>query len=99
MTIVGLPGMCRVRCVAIVPVVGTTTFLVMCSERVSRQWELAAATDFLTGLPNRRTIIGTGEARLNAARRKQTGFALRQTHRVISTLHRAFFYRYCESTR
>lgn len=62
--------------VAILPVVGTTTFLVMCSERVSRQWEQAAATDFLTGLPNRRTIIGTGEARINAARRKKNGLAL-----------------------
>lgn len=62
--------------VAVLPVIGTTTFLVMCSERVRRQWEVAAATDYLTGLPNRRSIMGIGAARFNAARRKDTGFAL-----------------------
>lgn len=61
---------------AALPVVGTTAFLLMCSERIRRQWELAAATDYLTGLPNRRTIMGTGEARFNAARRSGAGFAV-----------------------
>lgn len=62
--------------VAMLPVIGTTTFLVMCSERVSRQWEQAAATDYLTGLPNRRTITATGEGRFNSARRRNDCFAL-----------------------
>ncbi len=58
------------------PVIGTTAFLVMCSERLRHQWEHAAATDYLTNLPNRRSIIGTGEARFNAARRNGTQFAV-----------------------
>lgn len=62
--------------VAILPVIGTTTFLVMCSERVSRQWERAAATDYLTGLPNRRTITSTGESRFSMARRRNGVFAV-----------------------
>jgi diguanylate cyclase (GGDEF)-like protein len=61
---------------AVLPIIGTTAFLLMCSERVRRQWELAAATDYLTALPNRRTIMGTGEARFNAARRSGTSFAV-----------------------
>jgi diguanylate cyclase (GGDEF)-like protein len=62
--------------VAVPPVIGTTAFLMMCSERIRRQWELAAATDYLTGLPNRRTITGTGEARFNAAKRSGANFAV-----------------------
>ncbi len=58
------------------PVIGTTAFLVMCSERLRRQWEHAAATDYLTSLPNRRSIIGTGEARFNTARRNGAQFAV-----------------------
>ncbi len=48
---------------ALLPVVGTTAFLMMCSERIGRQWELAASTDYLTGLPNRRTLVTVGERR------------------------------------
>ncbi|MEO8384076.1 MAG: GGDEF domain-containing protein [Betaproteobacteria bacterium] len=55
--------------VAVLPVVGTTAFLMMCSERIRRQWELAATTDYLTDLPNRRTINATGQSRFAAARR------------------------------
>lgn len=62
--------------VAILPVIGTTAFLMMCSERIRRQWELAATIDFLTGLPNRRTINATGESRFNAARRSRGTFAV-----------------------
>lgn len=62
--------------VAVPPVIGTTAFLMMCSERIRRQWEVAAATDYLTGLPNRRTITGTGEARFNAAKRSGSNFAV-----------------------
>ena len=52
---------------ALLPVVGTTAFLLMCSERIGRQWELAASTDYLTGLPNRRTLLTVGERRFGAA--------------------------------
>lgn len=52
----------------ILPVVGTTAFLLMCSERLRRQWERAASTDYLTGLANRRTLAAAGEQRFRAAR-------------------------------
>jgi len=54
--------------VATLPVIGTTAFLLLCSERIRRQWERAASTDYLTGLPNRRTLVETGERRFAAAR-------------------------------
>jgi diguanylate cyclase (GGDEF)-like protein len=53
----------------VLPIIGTTGFIVMCVERIRRQWETAAATDELTGLPNRRSIAATAHARFNAARR------------------------------
>ena len=52
---------------AIMPVIGTTAFLLLCSQRITRQWELAASTDYLTGLPNRRTLAAAGESRIQAA--------------------------------
>ena len=52
-----------------VPLIGTTAFIVMCVERIRRQWEAAAATDELTGLPNRRSISATAHMRFNAAQR------------------------------
>ncbi|MYN08701.1 GGDEF domain-containing protein [Pseudoduganella aquatica] len=52
--------------VAAIPVIGTTAFLLMCSERIRRQWERAASTDYLTGLANRRTLADTGERRFAA---------------------------------
>ena len=62
--------------VSTLPVVGTTAFLVMCSERIRHQWQHAAATDYLTELPNRRTITGSGEAGFKQAQRLQSGFAV-----------------------
>lgn len=61
---------------ALLPVVGTTAFLMMCSERVGRQWELAASTDYLTGLPNRRTLVAVGERRFGELRAPLRGLAL-----------------------
>ena len=61
--------------VSTLPVVGTTAFLVMCSERIRHQWQQAAATDYLTELPNRRTITGSGIAYFNNARRAGAGLA------------------------
>lgn len=60
---------------AVLPVVGTTAFLVLCSERLRAEWERAATIDFLTNLPNRRTISSTGVTRFQAARRSGTTFA------------------------
>jgi diguanylate cyclase (GGDEF)-like protein len=46
---------------AMLPVVGTTAFLLMCSDNLKRQLETAASTDYLTGLPNRRTLARYGK--------------------------------------
>lgn len=61
---------------AVLPVVGTTAFLLMCSERLRRQWEHAASTDHLTGLANRRTLTEAGAKRLFEARAKKEPFAV-----------------------
>jgi diguanylate cyclase (GGDEF)-like protein len=52
------------------PTIGTTVFLIMCAERLRWQWEEAAATDYLTALPNRRAIMSTLHARFKQARRE-----------------------------
>jgi diguanylate cyclase (GGDEF)-like protein len=62
--------------VSIMPVIGTTAFLILCLERVSRRWEHAAATDYLTGLPNRRSITDAGETRFRATQRDGSHFAV-----------------------
>ncbi|MDP2228823.1 MAG: GGDEF domain-containing protein [Moraxellaceae bacterium] len=61
---------------AVLPVVGTTAFLLMCSERIRRQWERAASTDYLTGLANRRTLTEAGDRRFAEARQKGGCLAL-----------------------
>lgn len=53
---------------SILPVIGTTVFLLMCSDRIRRHWEEAASVDYLTSLPNRRILAGEGERRVQAAR-------------------------------
>lgn len=60
----------------LLPVVGTTAFLLMCSDRLRRGLERAATTDHLTGLPNRRGFAGAGAEAFLAARAKQGEFAL-----------------------
>lgn len=54
--------------VAVLPVVGTTAYLLLLSDRIRRQWERAASTDYLTGLANRLTLGQEGESRLSRAR-------------------------------
>lgn len=61
---------------AILPVIGTTGFLLLCSDRIRRDWEHAASTDYLTGLANRRTLANQGEQRLRRARLRGEGLAL-----------------------
>jgi diguanylate cyclase (GGDEF)-like protein len=61
---------------SILPVIGTTAFLQLCSERIRRRWELAASTDALTGLANRRTLVDEGGRRIEQARRSRRPLAL-----------------------
>lgn len=62
--------------VIVLPIVGSTAFVLMCSERVSRQWERAATTDYLTGLPNRRTVTEAGARRFGVGPTRLPGGAL-----------------------
>jgi diguanylate cyclase (GGDEF)-like protein len=57
---------------AILPVVGTTAFLQLLSDHVRRRWMLAASTDHLSGLPNRRTLTTLGAQLLAQARERST---------------------------
>ena len=57
--------------VVTLPVIGTTAYLLMCSDRLRRQWETAASTDYLTGLPNRRTLALAGERAFHSAQRQK----------------------------
>lgn len=61
---------------ATLPVIGTTAFVLMCSERIRRQWERAASTDYLTDLPNRRTLTAAGAERFRSARARDESFAI-----------------------
>lgn len=58
------------------PVMGTTAFLLMCSDRLRRGLERAAATDYLTGLPNRRSLAQAGADAFLAARADGADFAV-----------------------
>ena len=55
---------------ALVPVVCTTSFLLLCTDRVRRNLERIAAIDHLTGLLNRRSLESAGERAVHAARRE-----------------------------
>jgi len=61
---------------SVLPVIGTTGFLLLCSDRIRRQWERAASTDYLTGLANRRTLAADGALRLQQAVRDGRIFAV-----------------------
>ncbi len=63
----GWVGLIAPMIAAVLPVVGTTAFLQLGSERIRRQWEHAASTDHLTGLANRRTVATAGERRVRIA--------------------------------
>ena len=60
----------------VLPIIGTTAYLLMCSERLRRQWEQAASTDYLTGLPNRLTLVRAGMRRFVDAARLASPFAV-----------------------
>lgn len=62
--------------VSVLPVVGTTAFLLMCAERLKRRWKVAASIDYLTGLPNRRTLHHRGAVAFERALAGDTQFAV-----------------------
>jgi diguanylate cyclase (GGDEF)-like protein len=55
--------------IAFLPIIGTTAFLLMCSERYQIRWRSAASTDYLTNLNNRRTISLIAEQAFENARK------------------------------
>jgi diguanylate cyclase (GGDEF)-like protein len=59
----------------LLPVIGTTLFVLMCSDHLRRRLEHAASTDYLTGLPNRRHLTESGKVIFRRAREEGTGFA------------------------
>ncbi|TFL13337.1 GGDEF domain-containing protein [Pusillimonas caeni] len=58
------------------PIVGTTAFLMLCSDMLRVRLEHAAATDFLTNLPNRRAVTERGAHMFNEAADSLGGFAV-----------------------
>jgi diguanylate cyclase (GGDEF)-like protein len=60
----------------LLPVVGTTAFLLMCSDNLTRQLETAALTDYLTGLPNRRAFAKCGTEWFCDPASRGAGFAV-----------------------
>lgn len=60
----------------LLPVMGTTAFLLMCSDRLRRGLERAAATDYLTGLPNRRSLAQAGATAFLDARNDGGDFSV-----------------------
>ena len=58
------------------PILGSTAFLLLCAERIRRRWEYAASTDELTGLVNRRTILGMGELQFAEACNANKAFSV-----------------------
>jgi diguanylate cyclase (GGDEF)-like protein len=57
------------------PALGTTAFQLMFADKLRRQLEAAAATDYLTGLPNRRSFTSSAEERF-AKGWRGAGFAV-----------------------
>ncbi len=61
---------------ALLPVIGSTAFILMCADHMRRQLAVAAATDYLTGLANRRTLADHGESLIRRARDHHGGFGI-----------------------
>src|SRR5690606_31042976 len=58
------------------PIVGTTAFLMLCSDMLRARLERTAATDFLTNLPNRRAVSERGAHAFEQAAASQGGFSV-----------------------
>ncbi len=61
---------------AVLPIMGTTVFVLLCFERIRRVLHRTATTDELTGLPNRRTIGESGTMRFDRANSLGLGFSI-----------------------
>jgi diguanylate cyclase (GGDEF)-like protein len=66
--------------ISLLPTIGTTAFVLLLFERIRHELHIAATTDVLTGLPNRRTINVRAKAlfdeRLQAASAKRFALAV-----------------------
>ncbi len=60
----------------LIPITGTTAFVLMCADYLRRQLAQAASTDYLTGLPNRRALMMRGTAMVQRAQSSGVGFAV-----------------------
>jgi diguanylate cyclase (GGDEF)-like protein len=61
---------------AVLPIIGTTAFILMCTDQIRRRWERAASKDYLTGLPNRRTLNEVGTDRFEATSGREVQHAV-----------------------
>lgn len=61
---------------SLLPVTGTTAFVLMCTDNLRRQLEKAAATDYLTSLPNRRALVDSGKEAFEEARGDGSGLGV-----------------------
>ena len=62
--------------IAVLPVIGTTVFVLLCFERIRAQLQRVATTDALTGLPNRLTIGERAVALFAQAPTLRLGFSI-----------------------
>jgi diguanylate cyclase (GGDEF)-like protein len=61
---------------SMLPIIGTTAFALMCTERVQRQWKTVASVDHLTGIANRMALSRDADLRFAAARKRKGGLAV-----------------------
>lgn len=61
---------------AVLPIIGTTAFILMCTDQIRRRWERAASKDYLTGLPNRRTLNEVGVDRFESTSEREIHHAV-----------------------
>ncbi len=62
--------------IAVLPIMGTTVFVLLCFERIRRVLHRIATTDELTGLPNRRTIGEHAAMLFSRAKALSLGFSI-----------------------